>query len=838
MAGRFIDATLRLIDNFTRPMGAAVNRMEQSARQFQRAGKQIEKAGAAISSAGKGMVQSVTVPLAGLGAAAVKTAADFEKSMDAVAAVMGSKLKPEDFDKLTQKAQEMGKKTKYSASDSADAFLMFAQAGWDTQKMLDNIEGMMYLAGATGTDLANAASYVISAMAGLGEKSGYTAEIIGNNLAVAASSSKTDIDGMGEAFSMISTTVGQMGYSMEDACVILGTLANANYEGAEAGMAFNRIIERMSTNEKALGQLKKMGIALYDESGKARGLSAVFGELRTAYAGMGSDEERVNATKILGGQYSTKLQAILGSEQSAWDNLTESMKDTSGATKEMYDVANDNLTGRLTILGSTLESIAITFGERLMPYAEAGAEKLQKLADWFSELSDEQVDQIVKWAGLAAAAGPALFIFGNLVGMAGKGVSAIGKFGKGLSALKNNAGNAGRILSTINLVPKFSLPSGVGNIGKMLGGFGGKAVGALTRPFALAGKAITGFASNSRVLGAATGIATKGFGLFGKAVQLLFAPFTKVLGIFGTAGKALFTLLGPANSAILIVGLLVAAGILLYKNWDKVSAAGRKLGTYIQSIFNDLGLNVDFFKGKISEFGGKFSEVGQKAQELWVVISPVLGKIGEIAVLVFQTYLGAAIGGAIGLLGVFIQTGSELFSGFLTILGGVIDFITGVFTGNWEQAWNGVKEIFGGIFDSFVALAKAPINAVIGLINGMISGINNMGIDIPDWVPEIGGKGFHINIPKIPMLYKGTDNWMGGPAMIHDRGAEIVDLPQGTRVYPHDESIKKARAEGGKSISIQIAKIAESIIVREEADIDRIVERLGQRLEAAAENMA
>jgi phage-related protein len=88
------------------------------------------------------------------------------------------------------------------------------------------------------------------------------------------------------------------------------------------------------------------------------------------------------------------------------------------------------------------------------------------------------------------------------------------------------------------------------------------------------------------------------------------------------------------------------------------------------------------------------------------------------------------------------------------------------------------------------------------------------------------------------MLYKGTDNWMGGPAMIHDRGAEIVDLPQGTRVYPHDESIKKARAEGGKSISIQIAKIAESIIVREEADIDRIVERLGQRLEAAAENMA
>lgn len=838
MAGRFIDATLRLIDNFTRPMGTAVSQMEQSARQFQRAGKEIEKAGSAISSVGSSLVQSVTVPLAGLGVAAVKTAADFEKSMDAVAAVMGSKLNPEDLDKLTQKAQEMGKKTKYSASDSADAFLMFAQAGWDTQKMLDNIEGMMYLAGATGTDLANAANYVISAMAGLGEKSGYTAEVIGNNLAVAASSSKTNINGMGEAFSMISTTVGQMGYSMEDACVVLGTLANANYEGAEAGMAFNRIIERMSTNEKALGQLKEMGIALYDEAGKARALSTVFGELREAYGKMESDEERVNATKLLGGQYSTKLQAILGSEQSAWDNLTESMKDTSGATREMYDVANDNLAGRLTILGSTLESIAITFGERLMPYAEAGAEKLQELADRFAELSDEQVDQIIKWAGMAAAAGPALMIFGNMVGMAGKGVSAIGKVGKGLSALKDNAASARGILSTINLVPEIKLPAGIGNIGKVLGGLGGKAAGAVIKPFALAGKAVTGFASGSRVLGTAMGAATKSFGLFGKGVQLLFAPFTKVLGVFGTAGKALFTLLGPANSAILVIGLLIAAGILLYKNWDKVSEAGRRLGTYIQSIFNDLGLNVDFFKGKISEFGGKFYEVGQKAQELWVVISPVLGKIGDIVILVFQTWIGAAIGGAIGLFGTFIQSVSEFGSGFLGIMGGIIDFITGVFTGNWELAWNGVKEIFRGVFDSFVALAKTPINAVIGLINGVVSGINNMGIDIPDWVPGLGGKGFHINIPQIPMLYKGTDNWMGGPAMIHDRGAEIVDLPQGTRVYPHDESIRKARAEGGKNISIQIAKIAESIIVREEADIDRIMEKLSQCLEAAAENMA
>lgn len=741
MGGRFIDATLRLIDNFTRPLGNAISKMEQSAMQFQRAGKQIEKAGAAISSVGSSMTQKVTVPLAGLGAMAVKTAADFEKSMDAVAAVMGTKLKPEDFDKLTQKAQEMGKKTKYSASDSADAFLMFAQAGWDTQKMLDNIEGMMYLAGATGTELGNAANYVISAMAGLGEKSGYTAEKIGNNLAVAASSSKTNINGMGEAFSMISTTVGQMGYSMEDACVILGTLANANYEGAEAGMAFNRIIERMSTNGKALGQLEEMGIALYDEAGKARALLDVFGDLRAAYAGMESDEERVNATKLLGGQYSTKLQAILGSEQSAWDNLTEAMKDTSGATKEMYDVANDNLTGRLTILGSTLESIAITFGERLMPYMEAGVGKLQELADWFSSLSDEQVDQIVKWAAMAAAVGPAMLAIGKVVGIAGKGVSAIGTFGR-------------------------------------------------------------------------------------------------VLGVTGSAGKALLAMLGPANSVLLAIGLLIAAGVLLYKNWDKVTAVAKQFAGYIQAVFSDVGISAESVSGKMSEFGGRFAEIGKKAQELWTIVSPVVIGIGELFGSAMLAGLGLFMGETMGIISALFQTGVEWISGFLTALEGLIDFLTGVFTGDWERAWNGVKDIFGGIFESLGALAKAPINVVIGTINGAISGINNMGIDIPDWVPVIGGKKFHIDIPKIPMLYKGTNNWSGGPAMIHDRGAEIVDLPQGTRVYPHDESIRIAKKEGGKNISINVAKIAETIIIREEADIDAIMERFGQRLEEIAANMA
>ena len=118
----------------------------------------------------------------------------------------------------------------------------------------------------------------------------------------------------------------------------------------------------------------------------------------------------------------------------------------------------------------------------------------------------------------------------------------------------------------------------------------------------------------------------------------------------------------------------------------------------------------------------------------------------------------------------------------MTVFEGLIDFITGVFTGNWEKAWNGVKEIFGGAFEALGALCKAPLNAVINIINGAISGINKIGITIPDWVPVIGGQGFHIDIPKIPTLAVGTNDWKGGLAQISERGGEIVDLPRGARV--------------------------------------------------------
>ena len=111
---------------------------------------------------------------------------------------------------------------------------------------------------------------------------------------------------------------------------------------------------------------------------------------------------------------------------------------------------------------------------------------------------------------------------------------------------------------------------------------------------------------------------------------------------------------------------------------------------------------------------------------------------------------------------------------------GLIDFISGVFTGNWSKAWQGITNIFGNIFGGIKNLLKEPINWIIGKLNSFLQSLNR--IKIPDWVPGVGGKGF--NIPSIPMLASGGEIVNSGAAIVGEAGAELIELPKGAKVKP------------------------------------------------------
>lgn len=154
-------------------------------------------------------------------------------------------------------------------------------------------------------------------------------------------------------------------------------------------------------------------------------------------------------------------------------------------------------------------------------------------------------------------------------------------------------------------------------------------------------------------------------------------------------------------------------------------------------------------------------------------ITPLISVIAEllnmalVPLLPIIQILGSAISGyltgAFNGIGAVVQNITNIFSG-------LIDFITGVFTGNWEKAFGGLVKIFENIFGGIVNIAKAPINNMIGLINGFIKGINKL--QIPDWVPEVGGKG--INLPTIPTLAEGGLVNKGQLFIANEAGPELV----------------------------------------------------------------
>lgn len=361
--------------------------------------------------------------------------------------------------------------------------------------------------------------------------------------------------------------------------------------------------------------------------------------------------------------------------------------------------------------------------------------------------------------------------------------------------------------------------------------------------------------------GALNGLKTIASGALSGLVNIIKAPFTAikntVKGAINTfkslnVVKGIFTGIGNA-----IKKVLTKCGV----DMTKFSANINNIKTRVSSIINNLKTIFGAVFGAIGKvvraaanvvaniFGKKISSTCSTAKAVIIAfkaaagaafnfIAAVVKKVMAVIVPVVKVAF-SAIGGAIS---AAVNSISGIISGLMTVFDGITTFISGVFTGNWSQAWEGIKTIFGGVFDSLVALCKTPINAVIGIINGAISGLNNINISIPDWVPGLGGKSFGINIPTIPMLYKGTDNWQGGAAMIHDRGGEIVDLPKGSRVYPHDKSVDMARKEGAAAasgtggISITIQKLADKIEVRSDQDIDRIAEALALKLKKVAFN--
>ena len=430
------DALQREIVETEQRLRSLEEQANQSATALQKigaTGEKLQTVGNKISSVGQKLLP-VTGVVTGLGTAAVKTAADFDSAMSRVAAVSGAT--GSDFDSLRDKAREMGAKTKFSATEAADAMNYMAMAGWKTEDMLSGIEGVMYLAAASGEDLATTSDIVTDALTAFGltaADSGHFADV----LAAASSNANTNVSMMGETFKYCAPVAGALGFSVEDTAEAIGLMGNAGIKASQAGTSMRSIMTNLTGDVKLSGAaIGDVTIATTNADGSMRSLSAILADCRVAFAGMTEAEKANNAEALVGKNAMSGFLALMNAAPEDIEKVSGAVNNCKDAAKNMADTMQDNLEGQLTILKSQLQEMAISFGDLLMPAVRSIVSELQGMVNVLNAMPDGVKRVIMIVALLAAALGPVLIIIGKTLSAIGTIMTWAPKLAGAISAVK------------------------------------------------------------------------------------------------------------------------------------------------------------------------------------------------------------------------------------------------------------------------------------------------------------------------------------------------------------------------------------------------------------------
>lgn len=358
-----------------------------------------------ISDLAKGAIKTTTAVISGaatgitgLGAAAIKVGASFEKSMSNVAAISGAT--GDELKNLTDKAKEMGAKTKFSASESADAFSYMAMAGWKTTDMLNGIEGIMNLAAASGEDLATTSDIVTDALTAFkltAADSGHFADV----LATASSNANTNVSLMGETFKYVAPVAGALGFSAEDCAVAIGLMANSGIKASQAGTSLRSIITRMAKpTTEVQSAMDALGLSLTKSDGSMKSLNEIMLDMREGFANLTQDQQAQMAASLGGQEAMSGLLAIVNASDDDFNKLTESIANCDGATAEMADTMSDNLPEQITILKSGLEGLGISLYEEMQaPLKDVVKEAQTMIQELQDAFNNGGLDSLVVKAG-------------------------------------------------------------------------------------------------------------------------------------------------------------------------------------------------------------------------------------------------------------------------------------------------------------------------------------------------------------------------------------------------------------------------------------------------------
>ena len=707
---------------------------------------------------------------------AVDTYSEFNQAMAETAGIAGAT--EDEYKQLQAAAQEMGKRTTKTATEAAQALGYMSLAGWNVNDSISALEPVLRLSEATSMDLATCSDLVTDSMSALGLGVDDLTNYL--NVAVQANNkSNTTAQALMEAMIGCGGAAKSAGMDYKQTAAALGILANNGIKGAEAGTALNSMLVRMTTKDVAQKAFKELGVSIYDSSGAMRNMQDILVELNGAMSGLSQEQKNNYMAAIAGTNYYTQFGYLLegvaeGADGAAstWTQLTEAFENSDGALDAMADTMTDTLPGAMAIFGSAVDDAKIRLCEVFAPLAK---DAIKGVADVIPSITDRAVgvaqsfyNTVVPAAENFAKKAIAAFnqakpafdeirtkatdafiflrdtgitAFENIKAKIEENKPAIDKVIAVALNLKDKLFQAWeKAKPAISYIATVAIPAVIGAMMKVIGaaatvyqkldewgllipiitGIAGavaavkmvefakdtmntvKAVKALVVVFGAEKKAMIvnlALKAKDRLETAylyalyAKDAVVKGISTAATWAQTAALTAWNAICAVGTAvtsalGAAFTFLTSPIGLVCVAIAAVIAIGVLLYKNWDTVKEKASQLGGWIVGVFNNLKEKAS---AAIQEFADKFPVA-------FAFLSSV-----------FESWK---------------QTITNIFSGVKQVFQGVVQFISGVFTGDWSKALDGLKNIFSGAFRALSSLTLAPLNALKGVVVGAFNAID------------------------------------------------------------------------------------------------------------------
>ena len=675
------------------------------------AGQKMEAVGNSIAGAGKKMM-GVTTVIGGVGVAAVKTAADFDSAMSQVAAVSGAAGK--DFDALRNKAREMGAKTKFSATEAAEAMNYMAMAGWKTEDMLDGIEGVMNLAAASGEDLATTSDIVTDALTAFGlsaKDSGHFADI----LAAASSNANTNVSMMGETFKYCAPIAGALGFSAEDTAEAIGLMANAGIKSSQAGTALRTIMNNLAGDVKISGKaIGDVTIATTNADGSMRDLSDILSDCRSAFRNLTESEKAQAAESLVGKNAMSGFLALMNAGQGDIDKLSSAIDNCDGSAEKMATTMQDNLAGQLTILKSQLQELAISFGDILMPAIRSIVSKLQGFVDKLNGMDEGTKRTIVTIALLVASIGPLLVIIGTAISKIGVAMQGFVKLANGISKLK------------------VAVQGGTGVLGKLGAALGGisapvlavvAVIAVLVAAFVHLWKTNEGF--RDAIIGTWNRIKDTISGFCQGIVDRLNAlgfQFTDIVDVLKTVWDGFCQVLAPIFEGVfnnianilstvtgVITGILDVFIGIFTGNWSQAWTGVKEIFSSIWNGISSFFTNIlNVIKGVADVVLGWF---GTSWNEVWTNIKTFFEGIWNGIATFFTTIW---------------ETLKNVVTVGIMAIGSILSAAFDIITLPFRLIWENCKEIIISVWDAIKSKVTTVIHAVASVISTVMNAIKTI----------------------------------------------------------------------------------------------------------------